>query len=198
MCVKRLASTNTHIYKTYITKNLNVFQQGWALYAEFLGEELALFDRPYELFGRYAFEIFRAGRLVVDTGIHAMGWSRDQAVDYLRNYTFMTRDQVEKEVDRYVTWPGQACAYKIGELKMKELRTRAMNKLGWKYSPQEFHTNVLQIGPVPLRLLEEHIDHWIASNVPSVAYSKHLDDFNFVVILIVILFRALIMHFNIL
>ncbi|XP_076435983.1 uncharacterized protein LOC143275621 isoform X2 [Babylonia areolata] len=108
----------------------SAYAEGWALYAEYLGEEMGLFQDPYDLFGRYCSEIFRACRLVVDSGIHAFGWSRDRAINFLSNYSDFPASQIAAEVDRYITWPGQACAYKVGEIKIKELRQRAQEQLG--------------------------------------------------------------------
>ncbi|KAJ8310600.1 hypothetical protein KUTeg_012465 [Tegillarca granosa] len=105
------------------------YVEGWGLYAEYLGEELGLYKDDYEMIGRYSFEMTRACRLVVDTGIHYFNWTRDKAIDYMMDYTILSRELISKDVDRYITWPGQACAYKIGELKIKEMRQKAKIKL---------------------------------------------------------------------
>lgn len=136
------------------------YSEGWGLYCEYLGEELNLFKDPYYLFGRLSFEIFRAGRLVVDTGIHAFGWSRERAVDYLYEHTAITKETVEKEINRYIMWPGQACGYKIGEIKIKNLRKRVEEELGEKFSIKEFHELVLH-SMGPLSFLEEQVDEFL-------------------------------------
>ena len=138
------------------------YVEGWALYAEYLGEEMGAYRTPYEMFGRYCDEIFRASRLVVDTGLHVFGWSRAKAIEYMTEYCVgLPKGEIEEEVDRYMTWPGQACAYKIGELKIKELRQRAQNALGEKFKLKDFHSIVLSTGPVSLGLLEEQVNEWI-------------------------------------
>ncbi|GAB1605804.1 uncharacterized protein LOC115219656 [Argonauta hians] len=141
--------------------NYAAFMEGWATYAEFLGEELNLYKDPYELFGRYCSEIFRAVRLVVDPGIHAFGWTREEAINFIMNYTEFPVQQIEIEVDRYITWPGQACTYKIGELKIKELRRLAENSLGNLFNIKDFHHEILKNGRISLALLEEVILDWI-------------------------------------
>ncbi|XP_013414702.1 uncharacterized protein LOC106176736 [Lingula anatina] len=145
------------------------YSEGWGLYAEYLGEEMGAYKDNNEMIGRYSYEIFRAVRLVVDTGLHVMGWSRDRAIQYLANYTEMSLEAAAIEIDRYITWPGQACAYKIGEMKLKELRRRAEKALGSKFDIKEYHHQVLSIGAVPLHLLEQQIDDWISATVSSAA-----------------------------
>lgn len=139
------------------------YMEGWATYAEYLGEELNLYKDPYELFGRYCLEIFRAVRLVVDPGIHAFRWSRERAINFILNYTEFPRSQVEIEVDRYITWPGQACSYKLGEMKIKELRLKAETELGSNFNLKEFHHQVLKYGRMSLDVLEDVIFEWIRS-----------------------------------
>ncbi|XP_070174037.1 uncharacterized protein [Littorina saxatilis] len=141
----------------------SAYAEGWALYAEYLGEEMALFEDPFYLFGRYCSEIFRACRLVVDSGIHAFGWSRERAISFLSNYSDFPSSQIAAEVDRYITWPGQACAYKVGEIKIKDLRQKAEEELGRRFDVKEFHHEVLKVGYVPLDILEEVIMEWIES-----------------------------------
>ncbi|XP_048247149.1 uncharacterized protein LOC124125991 isoform X1 [Haliotis rufescens] len=143
------------------------YREGWALYAESLGEELNLYQNDYELMGRYSSEIFRACRLVVDTGLHYYGWNREEAIQYMLNYTSFSRAEMTTEIDRYITWPGQACAYKIGEIKIKELRKRAQDALGELFDIRDFHSVVLENGPMPLTILEEIVDDWILHYRPS-------------------------------
>lgn len=137
------------------------FIEGWALYAERLGIEMGFYQDPYSDFGRLIFEIWRAARLVVDTGIHYLGWTRLQAIDYMLENTALTRLNVENEVDRYIAWPGQALAYKVGELKIRELRAMAEHKLASRFDLREFHRVVLETGSIPLDLLEDKVLSWI-------------------------------------
>ena len=138
-----------------------VFSEGWALYAETLGFDLGLYKDPHSRFGHLQWQAFRAGRLVVDTGIHALGWSRQQAIDYMVERTGERLDFVASEVDRYYSWPGQALAYMTGELKIIELRDRAKAKLGTRFDIRQFHRVVLDQGSVPLPVLERAVDGWI-------------------------------------
>ncbi|XP_060073756.1 uncharacterized protein LOC132553525 [Ylistrum balloti] len=141
--------------------------EGWGLYCESLGEELGLYSTNHELFGRYMFEILRAARLVVDTGLHAFGWTFESTKKYLTERAFMHEWFADSETKRYITWPGQACAYKIGELKIKELRQRAEKELGDAFDICEFHDAVLQCGPVPLNILEGMISAFIKDSKSS-------------------------------
>ncbi|CAG5122488.1 unnamed protein product [Candidula unifasciata] len=138
------------------------YAEGWGLYAESLGEELNLYEDSIELLGRYKFEIFRAARLVVDTGIHAFGWSKEEAIQYLTENTLSAASSISKEVDRYITLPGQACAYKIGEIKIWELRRKSEKELGEKFDIKEFHHRILSCGAVPVSVLEMLVDQYIA------------------------------------
>ncbi|WP_209347454.1 DUF885 domain-containing protein [Pontixanthobacter sp. CEM42] len=137
------------------------FVEGWGLYSERLGIEMGLYDTPAKEMGRLSYEMWRATRLVVDTGIHSKGWSKQRAVDYMLDNTALTPGNVDAEVNRYITNPGQALAYKIGELKIRELRTRAEETLGDDFDLRKFHDAVLENGSVPLDVLEMHINRWI-------------------------------------
>ncbi|MEN0109723.1 MAG: DUF885 domain-containing protein, partial [Planctomycetota bacterium] len=137
------------------------FVEGWALYAESLGEEMGFYTDPYSDYGRLTMEIWRAARLVVDTGMHYLGWSRERAIAYLQENSALSDHDIRAEVDRYIGWPGQALAYKTGELKIRELRTRAEQRLGERFDVRAFHNTVLGEGAVPLAILETQIDAWI-------------------------------------
>jgi uncharacterized protein (DUF885 family) len=141
---------------------ISAFGEGWGLYSEWLGVEAGFYTDPYDNFGRLTYEMWRACRLVVDTGLHSMGWTRQQAVDYMATRTALPLHEVTTEVDRYISWPGQALAYKLGELKIKELRRRAESSLGTKFDVRDFHDVVLGSGSVPLSVLESNVDAWIA------------------------------------
>lgn len=142
---------------------ISAFGEGWGLYSEWLGVEAGFYTDPYDNFGRLTYEMWRACRLVVDTGIHAMGWTRQQAIDYMATRTALPIHEVTTEVDRYISWPAQALAYKLGELKIRELRRRAEAALGTKFDVREFHDVVLGSGSVPLNVLEANVDGWIAT-----------------------------------
>jgi uncharacterized protein (DUF885 family) len=141
---------------------ISAFGEGWGLYSEWLGLEMGIYQDPYSNFGRLGYEMWRACRLVVDTGIHSMGWTRQQAIDYMAARTSLPLHEVETEVDRYISWPGQALAYKLGEMKIYELRKRAEEKLGARFDRRAFHDVVLGSGAVPLNVLEANVDRWIA------------------------------------
>ena len=143
---------------------MEAFGEGWGLYSEWLGLEAGFYTDPYSNFGRLTYEMWRACRLVVDTGIHAMGWTRQQAIDYLASHTALSLHEVETEIDRYISWPGQALSYKLGELEIEKLRKKAEAALGPKFDIREFHDAVLLQGTVPLPVLDEQIDRYIAAN----------------------------------
>ncbi len=138
------------------------FVEGWGLYSERIGIEMGIYDTPAENMGRLSYEMWRANRLVVDTGIHAMGWSKERAVQFMLDNTALTAANIDAEVNRYISWPGQALAYKLGELKIRELRARAETALGDRFDVRLFHDAVLAQGAVPLDVLEQQIDRWIA------------------------------------
>jgi uncharacterized protein (DUF885 family) len=139
------------------------YGEGWGLYTEWLGTKLGMYETPYDEFGRETFEMWRAARLVIDTGIHAMGWSRQQAIDYLASHTALARLDIENEVDRYISWPGQALAYKLGELQIRKLRSLAETELGARFDQRPFHDALLAMGSVPLPVMDAEMRRWIAA-----------------------------------
>jgi uncharacterized protein (DUF885 family) len=141
---------------------LTAYSEGWGLYAESLGRELGMFSDPWQWFGHLDMEMLRAVRLVVDTGLHALGWSRQRAIDYMLANTSMAPRDVQVEIDRYISQPGQACAYKTGELKIRELRERAARAPGGRFDVKAFHAQVLDTGALPLTVLEGKLDRWLA------------------------------------
>ncbi len=147
---------------------ISAFGEGWGLYSEYLGIETDMYKDPYDDFGRLSYEMWRACRLVVDTGMHMFGWSRQQALDFMLTNTALSEHNVTTEVDRYISWPGQALSYKIGEIKIKALRKRAEEKLGSHFDVRKFHKAVLEHGSVPLFILEKNIDQFIQSELSKV------------------------------
>ncbi|WP_292069785.1 DUF885 domain-containing protein [Brevundimonas sp. UBA7534] len=142
--------------------NVSAFTEGWGLYAEYLGEEMGFYRTPYERFGRLSYEMWRACRLVADTGLHWMGWSEEQARACFRDNSALAPHNIETELQRYIGWPGQATAYKIGEIRLREIRARAERELGPKFNVRTFHDALLTEGPLPLALLDQRMDAWIA------------------------------------
>jgi len=139
------------------------YGEGWALYCEKLGVEMGMYHTPYEMFGMYTYQMWRAARLVVDTGIHSKGWTREQAQRYLHDNTALSDHEIETEVDRYISWPGQALAYYLGERTIVMARARAEKALGKKFNLKAFHDTVLSLGSVPLPVLDAEIDRFIAA-----------------------------------
>ncbi len=140
---------------------MTAFIEGWALYSERLGKEIGFYKDPYQDFGRLSMEAWRASRLVVDSGIHWLGWTRQQAIDYMAANTALSEHNIVAEVDRYIGWPGQALAYKTGELAISRIRREAETKLGEKFDVRAFHDRVLEVGAIPLPLLEQRIERWV-------------------------------------
>jgi uncharacterized protein (DUF885 family) len=139
------------------------YGEGWGLYTEWLGSQIGMYETPYDEFGRETFEMWRAARLVIDTGMHSKGWTRQQAIDYLSQHTALAELDIKNEVDRYISWGGQALAYKLGELKIRELRAKAETELGSKWDQRPFHDTLLAMGSVPLPVMESEMLDWIAA-----------------------------------
>lgn len=152
--------------------SFTAFVEGWALYAESLGDEMGFYRDPYSRFGRLTYDMWRAVRLVVDTGLHAMNWTRDQAIEYFRANAAKTDQDITVEVDRYIVWPGQALGYKIGQLKILELRTGAERRLGLRFDVRQFHDVVLGQGAVPLDVLEKQVNAWVERLRPERARTR--------------------------
>jgi uncharacterized protein (DUF885 family) len=146
---------------------ISAYGEGWALYSEYLGNEMGIYKTPYQRFGYLTYQMWRACRLVVDTGIHHLGWTRRQAIDYMTQNTALSDREIANEVDRYISWPGQALSYELGYLKIRELRAKAEKALGPKFDLRAFHDTVLSIGSVPLPVLEQRIDRFIADGGPE-------------------------------
>ena len=142
---------------------LSAFGEGWALYCEYLGKEAGIYENDYEEFGRLVYEMWRACRLVVDPGMHYFGWSRNKAFDFMKSNTALSILEIENEINRYIGWPGQAISYKLGELKIKELRKYAESELEESFQITEFHDIILSNGSVPLNTLERIVQNWVAT-----------------------------------
>jgi uncharacterized protein (DUF885 family) len=149
---------------------ISAYGEGWGLYSEYLGNEMGIYKTPYERFGYLTYQMWRACRLVVDTGIHHLGWTRQQAIDFMTQNTALSDREIANEVDRYISWPGQALSYELGYLKILELRQKAEQALGPKFDIRHFHDTVLQIGSVPLPVLEKRVDQFIAEGGPEPDY----------------------------
>ena len=147
------------------TLNHSAFSEGWGLYSERLGKEAGFYQDPYSDFGRLGYEMWRAVRLVVDTGIHAFGWSRQQAIDYLGSSTALTEKATADQIDRYISWPGQALSYKIGELKIRELRSKAQTSLKENFDIRQFHDVIIGQGSLPMAVLEDSVNQWIETQL---------------------------------
>ncbi|MEH6715958.1 MAG: DUF885 family protein [Parasphingorhabdus flavimaris] len=148
------------------------YGEGWGLYTEWLGTKLGMYETPYEEFGRQTFEMWRAVRLVIDTGIHSKGWSRQKAIDYLASHTALAERDVETEVDRYISWPAQALAYKLGEMSIRKLRTKAEAELGTAFDQRPFHDAYLALGAVPLPVMEAQMEQFIATEKSKLARNQ--------------------------
>ena len=138
------------------------YGEGWGLYTEWLGTVMGIYETPYEDMGRLTYEMWRACRLVVDTGLHAMGWTRAEAIEYLEGHTALSTHEVQTEIDRYISWPGQALCYKMGELKIRQLRREAEEALGPRFDLRGFHDVVLGNGAVPLTVLADQVHAYVA------------------------------------
>ena len=152
----------TGLPKFRLHVGFTAYIEGWGLYAEQLGKEVGLYQDPVSDYGRLSSELFRAVRLVVDTGIHSQGWTRDQVVEFFRKSGAIDEPSIQSETDRYIAWPAQALSYKLGQLKLRELRERAQKELGPKFDIRTFHDEMIGSGALPLDLLDAHADKWIA------------------------------------
>jgi uncharacterized protein (DUF885 family) len=149
--------------------SFSAYGEGWGLYTEWLGTVMGIYETPYEDFGRLTYEMWRAARLVIDTGIHAFGWTREQAMDYLRTRAALSEHEITTEIERYIAWPGQALAYKLGEIQIRRHRREAEEQLGAKFDQRHFHDVILALGSVPLDVLEERMAQFIADGGVSAA-----------------------------
>jgi uncharacterized protein (DUF885 family) len=158
-----LAQEQTSLPQFRRNAGFTAYVEGWALYSERLGEEIGVYNDPYARFGFLTYDMWRAVRLVVDTGIHAKKWSRQQAIDYFKDNAAKTEADIVNEIDRYISWPGQALAYKIGQLEILKLRAEAEKALGAKFDIRAFHDELLGSGAVPLDILRKRMQVWIGS-----------------------------------
>jgi uncharacterized protein (DUF885 family) len=158
-----LAAENMNIPQFRRDNYLSAYGEGWAVYSEALGEEMGMYETPYELFGMLSYQMWRAARLVVDIGIHTQGWTREQAQNYLRDNTALANHEIETEVDRYIAWPAQALSYYMGERTIQEARSRAQRALGSKFNIRAFHDVVLALGSVPLTVIDAEVDKFISN-----------------------------------
>jgi uncharacterized protein (DUF885 family) len=149
---------------------ISAYGEGWGLYSEYLGNEMGIYKTPYQRFGFLTYQMWRACRLVVDTGIHHLGWTRQQAIDYMTQNTALSDREIANEVDRYISWPGQALSYELGYLKILDLRAKAEKALGPKFDIRAFHDTILATGSVPLPVLEQRIDRFIEAGGPEPDY----------------------------
>ena len=152
---------NVPEFRKYLS--FTAFVEGWGLYSEQLGESMGIYDDPYDKFGQLTYDMWRAIRLVVDTGMHYKGWTRQEGVDLFLENTAKTPLDISNEIDRYIAWPGQALAYKIGQLKIMELRDKSKEALGDKFDIKDYHDHILSFGSIPLNILEEKVDEFIAA-----------------------------------
>jgi uncharacterized protein (DUF885 family) len=149
--------------------DFTAYTEGWGLYAESLGEQLGLYTDPYQKFGQLTYDMWRAVRLVVDTGLHSEGWTRQQAIDFFMANAPKSELDIDNEIDRYIAWPGQALAYKVGQMKILELRDAARDALGSSFDIREFHDVVLATGAVPLSVLDRTVHDWITAKSKAAA-----------------------------
>ena len=149
----------------YFRRNMHVtaYIEGWGLYSEYLGYDMEMYNDPYQHYGALSFEMWRACRLVVDTGLHAKKWTRQQAIDFMQQHMANSEADIASEVDRYMILPGQALSYKVGEIKIKQLRQRAEETLGDRFDIRDFHDVVIRTGSVPLAVLENEVNAWLAA-----------------------------------
>jgi uncharacterized protein (DUF885 family) len=157
-----LAAENTALSEFGQNSYISAFGEGWALYCGKLGTETGIYKTPYQRFGMLSYQMWRAARLVVDTGIHAMGWTRERAQQHMHDNTALADHEIQTEVDRYIAWPGQALSYYLGEMAIEQDRAKAETALGPKFNIRAFHDAVLQMGSVPLPVLNARIDRFIA------------------------------------
>jgi uncharacterized protein (DUF885 family) len=162
-----LAQEQSDLHPLRRTSFYTAYVEGWGLYSESLGKDLGLYQDPYSEFGALTYDMWRAVRLVVDTGMHQLGWSREQAIEFFKNNSAKPEHDITVEIDRYLVWPGQALAYKLGQLKIREMRAQAEQQLGERFDIRAFHDQLLSSGAVPLNVLEARMTSWIAQQSAS-------------------------------